>query len=65
MVSVCSARAYSRYAKTYTSLPNLLNFSAEPVDGALIPGGRPWRSAKDAAEPYVLLSNEYFERLSL
>jgi hypothetical protein len=42
-----------------------LNFSAEPVDGAFIPGGRPWRSAKDAAKPYVLLSNEYFERLSL
>jgi hypothetical protein len=57
------ARAYSRYANTYTSLPNLVNFSVAPVDGAFIPGGKSWRAAKDAARPYALLSNRYFELL--
>jgi hypothetical protein len=46
-------RAYSRYAQTHHSLPNLVNFASEPVDGAFTSGG----------EPYVLLSNRYFELL--
>jgi hypothetical protein len=48
------ARAYSRYSQTRNSLPNLVNFSSQPVEGALTSG----------AEPYVLLSNRYFELLS-
>ena len=56
MVSVCSARAYSRYANTYTSLPNLLNFSAEPVDGALIPGAGRGGLPKMRQNHNVLLS---------
>jgi hypothetical protein len=43
-------RAYSRYASTYNAMPNILNFSSESVDGALISGGN----------PYVLSKNEYF-----
>jgi hypothetical protein len=46
-------RAYSRYASTYNSLPNIVNFSSESVDGALTSGTR----------PYVLTKNEYFENL--
>jgi hypothetical protein len=57
------ARAYSRYGNTYTSLPNLVNFSAEPIDGAFTSGSTSWRAAKDAARPYPLLSNRYFEIL--
>ncbi len=48
------ARAYSHYSSTYNSLPNLVNFASEPVDGAFISG---------EVEPYVLLSNRYFELL--
>ena len=47
------ARAYSRYTDTQNSLPNLVNFASEPVDGAFTSG----------VEPYVLVSNRYFELL--
>jgi hypothetical protein len=47
------ARAYSRYARTHNSLPNLVNFASEPVDHAFTSGDG----------PYVLLSNRYFELL--
>jgi hypothetical protein len=46
-------RAYSRYGNTYNSIPNILNFSSEPVDGALISG----------TEPYVMIENTYFEHM--
>jgi hypothetical protein len=46
-------RAYSRYASTSNSLPNLVNFASEPVEGAFTSG----------VERYVLLSNRYFELL--
>jgi hypothetical protein len=47
------ARAYSHYASTNNSLPNLVNFASEPVDGAFTTG----------VEPYVLRSNRYFQLL--
>ncbi len=47
------ARAYSRYANTYNSLPNLVNFSSKPVERAFTSG----------VEPYVVLGNRYFELL--
>jgi hypothetical protein len=46
-------RAYSRYASTYNAIPNIVNFSSEPIDAALVSDG----------EPYVLLKNTYFERM--
>ena len=46
-------RAYSRYSNTYNAIPNIMNFSSEPVDGALISG----------SEPYVMAKNEYFEKM--
>ena len=45
--------AYSRYASTYNSIPNLVNFSSEPVDGAFTSGDH----------PYVLMKSEYFARM--
>jgi hypothetical protein len=47
------ARAYSRYAYTHNSLPNLVNFASEPVDSAFTSG----------RGPYILQSNRYFELL--
>ena len=45
--------AYSRYASTYNSIPNIVNFSSEPVDGALTSGDH----------PYILMKSEYFNRM--
>lgn len=47
------ARAYSHYANTHNSLANLVNFSSEPIDGALTSGDH----------PHVLVQNKYFELL--
>ena len=46
-------RAYSRYGNTYNAIPNILNFSSESVDGALV----------SAREPYTLSKNNYFEHM--
>jgi hypothetical protein len=46
-------RAYSRYATTRNALPNLVNFSSEPMDGALT----------SSIRPYVVVKNTYFELL--
>jgi hypothetical protein len=46
-------RAYSRYGNTYNAIPNIMNFSSESVDGALISG----------SEPYVMIKNKYFEQM--
>lgn len=46
-------RSYSQYADTYNSIPNIVNFSSEQSDGALISG----------TEPYTIVKNEYFEMM--
>jgi len=47
--------AYSHYFRTFDSIPNLVNFSTESKQKALVIGKKP---------PYTLIKNRYFEILS-
>ncbi len=48
-------RAYSRYARTSNSIPNLVNFTVEPANGSHL---------DSPYEPYRLIRNGYFHEMS-